>query len=288
MAARRLRPAEQTPGPGHQHHRHHHKLNDQRELGKRDADAGDLDQPQPDADGLELGDQQCRHISARNRAHAAHHHHHEGGADDVQVHLQVGRLAWQLQGAAQAGQKGTQRKHRREQPGLVDAQRADHVTVLRGGAHQRAPARFGQQQPQQTQHHRARHNQKQVIGGELPPQNRHRAGESGRAGPEQLFGAPEPQHAILDDQAEGKSGEQLKQLRRAVNAAQQQHLDQSAQGGHSQRSQQQRRPKTNAGTQVGHQRIGNVNADHEKRAMGEIDNAGDAKNKRQAGSHQKQ
>ena len=190
-----------------------------------------------------------------------------------------------MQGAAQTGQKGTQRKHRREQPGLVDAQRADHVTVLRGGAHQRAPARLSQQQPQQTQHHRARHNQKEVIRRKLPTQNRHRTGESGRAGPEQFFGAPEPQHQVLDDQAQRKGGQQLKQLRRAVNAAQQQHLNQSAQGCHSQRGQQQRRPKTNAGTQVGHQRISHVNTDHEKRTMGEIDDAGDAKNKRQTGGH---
>ena len=239
MAAGRLRFAEQAPGPGHQHHRHHHKLDDQRELGKRNADAGDLDQPQPDTNRLELGDQQRRHIRAGNRAHAAHHHHHEGSADDVQVHLEVGRLARQLQGAAQSGQKSPEGKHCREQPGLVDAQRADHVAVLRGGPHQRAPARFGQQQPQQTQHHRARHNQKQVIGRELPAQNRHRSGEAGRPGPKQLFSAPEPQHQVLDDQAERKGGQQLKQLGRAVNAAQQQHLDQGAQYGHGQRGQQQ-------------------------------------------------
>ena len=49
--------------------------------------------------------------------------------------------------------------------GLVDAERADHLAVLRGGAHQRAPARAREQQPDQAEHHRADDDQEQVVGG---------------------------------------------------------------------------------------------------------------------------
>ena len=48
-----------------------------------------------------------------NAAHAADHHHHEGLADRHQVEAEVGRLARQLQRAAQPGEEGAEREHAR-------------------------------------------------------------------------------------------------------------------------------------------------------------------------------
>ena len=259
-----LRLPQQPPGAPHQHHSHDQKLHHQRHLGQRQADAPHLHQPGPHTHRLELGNQQRRHKRAGNRAHAAHHHHHKGCANGVQVHVELGGLARQLQRAGQARQQSAQRKHAGEQPGLVDAQGAHHAAVLRGCAHQRAPARAVQAQPQQAQHQRAHRHQKQVIGRELPAQNFDRPLQPRRTRPEKLFGAPGPQHGILDHEHQRESGQQLKKLGRAIDAPQEHHLHQRPQCRRGQRCQQQRRPKTDGGAQVLHQRIRHVDAQHEK------------------------
>ncbi|MNV24002.1 hypothetical protein D3C71_1150450 [compost metagenome] len=288
VAAHALRLAHEAPGAPDQHHGHHQKLHHQRELGERHAETEDVHHAQPDADGLDFGDQQGRDISARNGAHAAHHDHHKRCADGVEVHLQRGGFARQLQRTAQARQQRAQSKHRREQPGLVHAQGADHFAVLRSSAHQRAPACAGEQQPQEAQHHRAHDDQKQVIRRELPPQDVDRARQPRRARAQQFFRPPEPQRSVLDDQHQRKRGQQLEQLGRLVDAAQQHHLHQSAQRPHHPRRQQQRGPEAQAGAQLGHQRIGHIDADHEERAMRKVDDARDTEDQRQPGAHQEQ
>ena len=278
----------QPPGPQDQHRGHHQELHHQGELGKRELDAEDFDQPDPDADGLDLGDEQGGHEGARDRAHAAHDHHHEGGADGVQVHLQIGGLARQLQRAAQAGEQGAQREDRGEEPGLVDAQRGHHVAVLRGGAHQRAPARACQQQPQRPQHSRADHDEKQVVGGEAPAQDLHGAGQPRRARAQQLLRPPQAQHQVLEDQGQRKGGQQLKQLGRVIDAPQQQHLHQRPDQPHRHRRQQQRRPEPDDPAQPLHQGVGDVDAHHVERTMRKVDDARDAEDQRQAGGHHEQ
>jgi hypothetical protein len=190
VAARRLRPAEQAPRTPHQHDRHHDEVDHQRELGEGHAVAEDVHHAEPDADGLDLGDQQGRRIGARDRAHAAHHHDDEGRTDGVEVHRERGRFARQLQRAAQAREHGAEREHRGEEPGLVHAERADHLAVLRGGAHQRAPARAREQQPHQAEHDRADHDQEQVVGRELAAQDLDRARQARRTRAEQFVRAP--------------------------------------------------------------------------------------------------
>ena len=59
------------------------------------------------------------------------------------------RVARDLQRAAERGEKDAEREHAGEQPFLIDAERRHHVAVLRRGAHQHAPARALEQQPQQ-------------------------------------------------------------------------------------------------------------------------------------------
>ena len=117
-------------------------------------------------------------------------------------------------------------EHRGEQPGLVDAQRADHLAVLGRRAHQRAPARAREQQPEQAEHHRADHDQQQVVDRDALAQDLDRAGEARRTRADQILRAPGEQRDVLDHQHDGEGGEQLEQLGRAVDAAQHQHLDQ--------------------------------------------------------------
>jgi len=288
VAARRLRPAEQAPGAPHQHDGHHEEVDHQRELGERHVDAEDLHHAQPDAHGLDLGDEQRGHVRAGQRAHAADHHDDEGGADGVQVHLQRGGFARQLQRAAQAREQRAEREHGGEEPGLVDAERADHLAVLRGGAHQRAEARAREQQPHEAEHQRADDDQEQVVGRKLAPEDFDRALQARRARAEQFVRAPEPQHRVLDDQHQREGGQQLEQLGRLVDAAQQQHLDERTQHAHRERGDQQRRPEAHARAELLDQRVRDVDAHHEKRSMGEVDDARHAEDQREAGRHQEQ
>jgi hypothetical protein len=101
----------------------------------------------------------------------------------------------------------------------------------------------------------------------------------------------------LNDQHQGKGGEQLKQLRRFVNAAQQQHLYQRAQQTCDERRAQQHQKVgsglTGSVTQhhaqsarhsrrsMRHKRVRHIHTQHEERAMRKIDDARHAKDERQ-------
>ena len=104
-----------------------------------------------------------------------------------QIHGQHRRLARDLDCAAEAGEKRAEREHAGEQPRLVHAQGAGHLAVLGSGAHQRAPARAREQQPQQDQHHRTEHDQEQVVLRKLPSRDFDRASQTRRARSEQIL-----------------------------------------------------------------------------------------------------
>ena len=165
---------------------------------------------------------------------------------------------------------------------MIYAQRSRHRTVLRRGAHQRAPARTREQQVQQREYDWAHHDQKQVVARELTPENRHCACEAGCSGPEQIFRAPQPKREVFNDEHQRKSCQQLKQFRRAVNAPQHHHFNQRADQPHHQCGEWQGEPKsgprTDARIQPLGQRVGDVQAQHEKRSVRKINDARDAKN----------
>ena len=114
-AHRGLRPSEQAVGPHDQHHRHHQEFGDQRELGEVDREAAEIDDADADAQRLDLGDDDGGEIGAGDRAHAADHDDHEGVADHDQVHREIGRLARDLQRAAEAGEQRAAGEHGGEQ-----------------------------------------------------------------------------------------------------------------------------------------------------------------------------
>jgi hypothetical protein len=187
-----------------------------------------------------------------------------------------------------AGEQRAECEHCSEQPRLVDAQRADHLAVLRGRADQRAPARARQQQPQEAEHRGSDHDQQQVVAGELPPEDLHRAREPRRARAEHVFRPPEPQRRVLDDEHQREGRQQLEELGRAVDAPQQRHLDQRAEGPHRECREQQRRPEPPPAAQPLRQRVGDVDAQHEERAVREVHDARHAEDQRQARGHEEQ
>ena len=100
-------------------------------------------------------DQQRREIGARQAAEAADHDDHESVGDRRTDPFAGSPMP---SGSASApprpGQSGAEREHDSEKLALIDAQGGNHVAVCGGGAHQRAPARAVQQQPQRPEHHR--------------------------------------------------------------------------------------------------------------------------------------
>jgi len=98
--------------------------------------------------------------------------------------VQAGRLAGQLQGAAEPGEQRAEGEDAAEQHRLVDAERGDHLAVLRCGAHQYAPAGAMEQQPEGEQDERAGGDEQQFILRETLTEYGDGAAEAGRARPE--------------------------------------------------------------------------------------------------------
>ena len=288
MARHALRPAEQAVGPRDQHDGHDDELGDQRELGEVERDAGDRLRAKADADGLDLGDQQRRHVGARNRAHAADHHDDERVAERAQVHAQVRRLAGRLERAAEAGERRAERKDRGKELRLVDAERRHHVAVLGRCAHQRPPARAREQQMQADEHDGPDDEQEEVVLGELAAEDLHRAAQARGARPEQVFHAPERRHDVAQQQHQRERRQQLEQLGGVIDAAQERDLYQCSQQRERRRRGEHAAPEAEHPAQARGAGIGDVGAQHVQRAVRHVDDARDAENQRQPRRQEKQ
>ena len=165
----------------------------------------------------------------------------------IEVEPQIGRLARHLQRAAEAGQEGAEREHDGEQQGLIDAERAHHLAILRGGADQAAEPGLGQHRDEGSSSTTGPiDDQEQVVARKVAAEDLDRAAQAGRARPEQVLGAPDALRHVVDDEHEREGGEQLEQLRRLIDAAQQQDLDQRAERRHHQRRQRDAAPEARA------------------------------------------
>jgi len=78
--------------------------------------------------------------AANDAAEPADDNDHEHVDNDAQIQRVMHGVARDLQRAAKGCEKDAEREHAGEQPFLIDAERGDHVAVLRRGAHQHAPA----------------------------------------------------------------------------------------------------------------------------------------------------
>ena len=189
-AYRDLRTPEQALRPGDQHHGHDQELGDQRQLGEIHGKSAEGDQPNADAQRLDLGDEHGGDIRSDNRAHAADHDHDEGIGDHREIHAEIRRLAGELQRAAKPGEQRAQGKDSGEQDRLIDAERAEHLAIFGRGANQTAetgPREYG---VQHAQHQRRDDDQEGVVTRQLPPEDLDSAAQTRRARPEQILRPP--------------------------------------------------------------------------------------------------
>ena len=135
---------------------------------------------------------------------------------------------------------------------------------------------------------RPNRDQEQVVGRKATVEDFDRAPQARRTRPEQVLVAPDPERGVVDHQQDREGGEQLEQFRSLVDAAQQRDLDQSADRGDEHRSQQQAAPEAQTSADLGRNAVGDVDAQHVKRAVGDIDDARDAEDERQAGADEEQ
>ena len=82
-------------------------------LENENAMPNDIDRAEPMQIALISAISSAASVGAGDRAHAADHHDDEGVADGLRSMLEVGRLARQLQRAAQAREHRAEREHRR-------------------------------------------------------------------------------------------------------------------------------------------------------------------------------
>ncbi len=237
---------------------------------------------------LSLGDQHRRDEGADDAAEPADHDDDEDLDDDAQIHRMMHGIAWDLQRAAESCEKDADREHRGEQPFLVDAERCDHVAVLRRRANQHAPARTLKQQPEDAEHDRSKRDQKQIVARDVLAEEIHRALEAGRAATDEIVRPPDQHHEVLDHQGQAEGREQLEQLGGVIDAAQQHHFDQHADQCHRERGQHDAAPEAERAGEPFGQREGDVGAYHVEGAMREIHDPRHAEDDRQARGHQEQ
>ena len=197
-------------------------------------------------------------------------------------------IARNLQRAAERCEKDAEREHAGEQPFLIDAERRHHVAVLRRRAHQHAPARALEQQPEPAEHDRAEPDQEQIVARDILAEEIDRALEAGRAAAEQIVGSPDQHHDILDHQGQAEGREQLEQFRRMIDPPQQHHLDQHADNRHHQRRNDDAAPEAERAGEALGQRERDIGAEHVERAMGKIHDPRHAEDDRQPRRDQEQ
>ena len=90
------------------------------------------------------------------------------------------------------------------------------------------------------------------------------SGKARRARAKQVLRPPEPQHGVLDDQCHAEGGEQLEQLGRGVDAAQERHLERGAGQPDDQRGRREPAPEAERAAAEGlDQREGQIGPQHE-------------------------
>ena len=233
---------------------------------------------------MQDADQHGGEIGPRDAAEPADDHHDEGLGDHRHVHMQVHRLARKLERPAEPGQHRAEGEDRGEEQALVDAERPDHLAVLRRGPDQRAPARLLEQEPEQPEHHRADRDQEELISREAVVEQDDEAPETRRARPELVLRPPARQRQILQHEHDAEGRQQLEKLGRLIDPAQDRHLDRNADQPDQHRCQQHATPKAKrAGrAEMRDQRPGEIGAQHVERAMREIHDPRHAEDDRQS------
>ena len=197
-------------------------------------------------------------------------------------------IARDLQRAAKRRQKHAHSENAGEQPLLIDTECGHHVAILRRRAHQNAPARAAEQQPQGTKYHRTKHDQKQIVGWNVLAEEIDRPPESRRAAADKIIGPPDQNHDILDHQGETEGRKKLEQFRRFIDPPQQDHLDQNAKQRDDHCCNDNTAPESQRAGQTLRQRERDIGAEHIECAVSKIHDPCHAEDDRQPRSNEEQ
>ena len=170
----------------------------------------------------------------------AHHHHHERIGDDGQVNLPGladadGRASAPPSPASAAPSANTPVNNRRwSTPRAATISRSS--VAARTSVPQRVRVNSSHSSPRTSGPTPI--SSRSYSGNRVTPRCQPRTAEPPRPRQRQVVRPPQAQHGVLHHQHDAERGQQLEQLRRAVDAAQQQHLQQ-----HAHRPRHQRRPQ---------------------------------------------
>ncbi|MGY4470556.1 hypothetical protein ACVWWK_006265 [Bradyrhizobium sp. LB9.1b] len=197
-------------------------------------------------------------------------------------------IARDLERTTHRSEENADCKHAREQPFLIDAERCDHIAVLRRRAYQHAPACALEQKPENAEHHRAEHDQEQIIARDVLAEEINRPPEAGRAAADEIIGTPDQHDEVLDHQGQAEGREQLEQFGCVIDAPEQHHLDNDTDHRHDKRCHDDPAPEAERPRQALGERECDIGADHVEGAVREIHDPRHAKDDRQARRHQEQ
>ena len=164
----------------------------------------------------------------------------------------------------------------------VDAERRDRVEVARAGADAHAQPRIFEHGEQAADGRRDDDHHEHAIAGEEEVLARQRGHQPARDLKRNALRAPDEARHVLEDVGEAEGQEQAVERVFAIERADQQPLDDEAEHCGQRRRNDQRAPKTD----IGDQRVGQIGAERQKSAVGEIDDPAEVEDQRQAKRHQ--
>ncbi len=133
-----------------------------------------------------------------------------------------------MQRTAEPGQRRTKCENPGKEPGLVDAERTDHLTILGRSADQNTHTGAGHEIPE-AHGDQGRDCQKgKVVFRDRLAHHPENPSHPGGARPEEVVRSPDDQREILNDQNDAEGRDKLEQLRGPVDRAQHQHFDKYA------------------------------------------------------------
>ncbi|SOY78555.1 hypothetical protein CBM2599_A10153 [Cupriavidus taiwanensis] len=260
----------EQPGRAQQQHDHHDEEHHGRRCFRIEHFGQAFDHAKPEAG-------QDR---AHDRTHAADHHHREHDDDQVLPHQGRDLDHRCGQHAGKRGQRHAEAVGQRHHQRHVDAEGLDHLGVLGAGAQVGAQLGLLDHVPGGEAHHQRRHHDPGAI-----VRQDHEA-EVSRALQHVRRRVRQPRHAVgraedaLDHQRDAQRQQQAVDVVELVDPAQHGLLDHHAQRGNDQRRQQQHEPVVQPG--VLHAHPGQHRAEHEERAVREVDDVEQAEDHRQA------
>ena len=164
----------------------------------------------------------------------------------------------------------------------VDAERRDRVEVARAGADAHAEPRVLEHGEQAADGRRDDDHHEHAIASEEEVLARQRSHEPAGHLKRHALRAPDQAHHVLENVSEPEGQEQAVERVLAIERADQQPLDDETERGGQRRRDDQRAPKTD----IGNQRVGEIRAERQKSAVGEVDDPAEVEDQRQAKRHQ--